>query len=448
MTAVSEKKTQAWKWLVGLFFLLILFDGALRKWVLPSQSLVLFVLKDIVLWGAYLMYALKRDPFALPRPLQKTWIPVLLGGYVFVVLLQAFNLRQPALIVSALGLKYHLAFLPLVVLVPAVISDASEQKFTRLLWGYSIFVCLPILALGIYQFFQPPSAWINQYIGETEHIAAVAGNPRITSTFSYIGSFTPYLEFSTFLGTSALLAGFRWNRTEIKILGAGLTAAIAIVLPMTGSRSVVAVPVIALAVLFLVMRERGNWIRLITVVVLSVFIVGSFGSGWALQGWSALGERVDRVGTEEAEGRFVNVLTNPIAGVEEAGLFGYGVGTNAKPATRLTSQSDWEGRYSGDRGGLRVVMELGILGWMVLMALKLALLYTAFLTVRASASPLEFIVSAVAFCVLLSNLVLTVVFNVVDNALYWGSAGAVIGIWARQQVRRYAVRKQEMSTTR
>jgi len=173
-----------------------------------------------------------------------------------------------------------------------------------------------------------------------------------------------------------------------------------------------------------------------------VFVVGSLGGGWALQGWTALGERVNRVGTEEAEGRFMKALTNPIEGAGAAGLFGYGVGTNAKPATRLTNQSDWEGRYKGDRGGLRIVMELGILGWMVLMALKLALLYTALRTLRASQSPMEFILSSVAFCVLLSNLVLPVVFNVVDNALYWGSAGAMLGIWSRQQVLRSATAPQ------
>ena len=175
--------------------------------------------------------------------------------------------------------------------------------------------------------------------------------------------------------------------------------------------------------------------RLLVVVSLSVFVIGSLGSGWALQGWTALGDRIEETGPEEAEGRFMKVLATPIEGVKQAGLFGYGVGTNAKPATRLTDQSDWEGRYSGDRGDLRLVMELGILGWMVLMVLKFALVYLSFRAVRASQSPMEFIVSATAFCVLLSNLMLPVVFNVVGSALHWGSAGAMLGIWSRQQVR-------------
>jgi hypothetical protein len=81
-------------------------------------------------------------------------------------------------------------------------------------------------------------------------------------------------------------------------------------------------------------------------------------------------------------------------------------------------------------------MELGFLGWLVLLALKIALLYVAVQGLGASQSPMEFIVAATAFCTLFSNLVLPVAFNVVDSALHWASAGAVLGIWSRQQVLR------------
>ena len=125
---------KAWKWCVGLFFLLVIVDGALRKWVLPGQSAALFVLKDVVLWAGFGLYALRRSPLELPRPLRGTGVPLLLGGYIFVVLLQAFNPRLPGLAVSALGLKAHLAFLPLVVLMPALIVDVTEKQATRFLW--------------------------------------------------------------------------------------------------------------------------------------------------------------------------------------------------------------------------------------------------------------------------------------------------------------------------
>jgi hypothetical protein len=427
-----------WKQLIALALLLLVVDGGLRKWVLPSQSLVLFVLKDVVLWGGYFLYAWECNPFELPRPLRNTWVSPLLAGYAFIVLAQAFNPRQPALIVGLLGLKYHLAFVPLAVMLPRVIAEVTERQFERGLWAYSLLIYLPVVILGIYQFFQPKTAWVNQYVGGTdpERIAGVAGHPRITATFSYIGSFTPYLTFSTFLSVGVLLAGFQWGRRGLKVLGTILCVATVIVSPMTGSRSMVVIPAIVLAVLFLVMKAKGKWIRVLGVVAIGILALGRIGGGLALEGWSALGERVAETGTGEGGRRVLNVLQTPVEGLEKAGLFGYGVGTNQNSAPRLTTRSDWPGRYSGDRGDLRLIMELGFLGWLVLTALKAALLYIAVQTLRGSRSPMEFIIAATAFCKLLINLVLPVAFNVVDGALYWTSAGCVIGIWSRQQVLR------------
>jgi hypothetical protein len=70
---------------------------------------------------------------------------------------------------------------------------------------------------------------------------------------------------------------------------------------------------------------------------------------------------------------------------------------------------------------------------MVLIALKATLLYFAYQTVRRSRRPMELIIGATAFCMLLSRLVFPVVFNMVTGALYWGAAGAMLGIWSLQQ---------------
>jgi hypothetical protein len=425
-----------WKQLVGLFFLLVIFDGALRKWVLPSQELILFVVKDVVLWGGYLAYATRRNAFELPRPLRTTWVPTLLGAYVAIVLLQAVNIRQPALTVSALGLKSHLAYAPLVVLLPPLVARATSRQMEHLLWGYALCIQLPIVALSIFQFFQPPSAWINNYVADSATVAAVEGYPRITGTFSYIGSFTPYLQFAAFLSASVLLAGLRWNRGPLKRLGWILLAGTAIILPMTGSRSVVFISIGGLIALFFVVKNRGYLLRIVGAVLGVVgILLFSFGEIPFFKGWELVAERTESAGTERVVARSSNRFTAPIVGITEAGLFGYGVGTNHQAAGQVTSASDWPGRYGGDRPGLRVIMELGILGWLVLVALKLALVFVALQALRRSQAPIELIIGATAFCVLLSSLVTPVVYNAVGSALHWGSAGAVLGVWSLQQVR-------------
>ena len=431
-----------WKWLTGLFFLLVIVDGALRKWVLPSQSQLLFVLKDAVLWGGFLAYATWRSPTQLPRPLRRTWVPLLLGAYISLVLVQAFNLRQPNLMVSALGLKAHLAFLPLVVLMPALIAETTERQIVRLLWGYTLFLVLPLAALSVYQFYQPPSAWINQYVREMGTIATVEGHTRVISTFSYVGSHTAYLLFNAFLGTGILLAGLRYQRRDVLGLGGLLFAATAVVLPMAGSRSPIVIIAAALAALLLVVQsQRAGTFRFAALVLLiGVGVVQGTGLG---EGWEALAERAATAG--DTENRIENVFLSPFYGIERGGLLGYGAGSAHQAAPRFVPgafSSDWLPDGYIESPIARQIIELGALGWLLLITLKAWLLYFAYQTVQRSRRALEVIVGATAFCVLLAKLPFPVIYNVVAGAFYWGSAGAMLGVWSLQEVRRESHRSQ------
>lgn len=45
-----------WRRAVNIAFFLIVIEGALRKWVLPQASELIYFLKDFVLLGAYVKY--------------------------------------------------------------------------------------------------------------------------------------------------------------------------------------------------------------------------------------------------------------------------------------------------------------------------------------------------------------------------------------------------------
>jgi hypothetical protein len=361
----------------------------------------------------------------------------LLVGYGFVVLLQAFNLNQPNFIVPAIGVKAHLNYVPLVVLLPALLAEVTERQIRRFLWGYTLVLFVPVAILCVYQFFQPPEAWINQYVREMRTIATVAGYPRVTGTFSYMGSLSPYLRINALLGATMLISWVRWRDTSLLILGSILTMASLVVIPMTGQRSLVLLVGAGGAVLLLVMRSHG--VHRIGIVFVSAIVgilitQGLEGSG-LLEGWDALISRTEDIGTEEATGRIEGLLTAPIASLDDAGLAGYGVGTNHQASARFVQGSDWAGWLGVDNPVMRLMMELGALGWLVLIALKGALQYLAMRSVRASCTPIEFIITGTAFSMMLPHLLFAVVFRPVTSALYWGSAGAVIGIWSLQQIR-------------
>ncbi|MCS3827490.1 hypothetical protein GGP85_002960 [Salinibacter ruber] len=443
-----------WKWLVGLFFLLVIVDGALRKWVLPGYSTALFVLKDAALWGGFLMYSFRRSATELPRPLRSTWIPVLLGGYVYLVMVQAFNPRMPGLIVSAIGLKAHLAFLPLVVLTPAFIAEVTDRQMTSFLWGYALLIVLPLAALSVYQFYSPPTAWINQYVREMKAIATAGGHARVNAAFPYVGSHTVYLTFNAFLSAGVLLAGLRWERRELSILGTGLLGILAVVLPMTGSRGPILVITLALATL-LIVAEVHRRLQFLGIAILmgGVFVLGIGGTGLA-GGWNALLERmVQTGGVEGAEERILKILDGPAMGLERGGLFGYGAGSLHQAAPRFVpgaSGREWLPKGGPENGIARSMMELGVLGWLFLLTLKGTLLYFAHETLQRAHRPLELIVGVTAFCLLLVRLPFPVIFNPVLNAFYWGTAGAMLGVWSIQQLRAQAhsVSRRSVATPR
>ncbi|MCB0212172.1 MAG: hypothetical protein KDJ52_22705, partial [Anaerolineae bacterium] len=47
---------QDWQRAIKLALILVVLEGALRKWVLPQASELIYFLKDIVLLGAYISY--------------------------------------------------------------------------------------------------------------------------------------------------------------------------------------------------------------------------------------------------------------------------------------------------------------------------------------------------------------------------------------------------------
>jgi O-antigen ligase len=267
-------------------------------------------------------------------------------------------------------------------------------------------------------------------------IATVAGYPRITGTFSYMGSLSPYLRLNVLLGAAALIAGVRWKKTNLTVLGGLLVTISLIVIPMTGQRGLVVMVGIGVVILLLITQGRGT--QRLGIVAVGVIVALIIGPGLQrtglLEGWDALISRTERIGTEEAEGRIEGLLTAPFTSVDEAGLFGYGVGTNHQASPRFVQTDDWAGWLGVDNSVMRVMTELGALGWLVLTALKAFLQYLAFQAVRRSRNPIEYVGAATAFSVMLPHILLAVAFRPVSGAFYWGSAGIIIGIWSLQRV--------------
>src|SRR4030095_2974076 len=102
--------TRDWRRSVKAALVLAVIEGAIRKWVLPQASDLVYFLKDIILLGAYARYFIfehKSKRAALPELKILLWIAMILIG------LQVFNIRLASAAVGMFGFKAYLLYVPL-----------------------------------------------------------------------------------------------------------------------------------------------------------------------------------------------------------------------------------------------------------------------------------------------------------------------------------------------
>ncbi len=172
-----------------LFFLWILIEGMLRKWVVPALATPIFFFKYVII-GYLLAY------FVLHRvKVLKNHFPYIgiLFFYIIYCFLELFNMDvTDKLSVGAVGIAVHLGFIPLAFFIPQVIT--RPQQYSKLIRTVA-WISLPIFVLGIIQYFSPQGSFINRYVADDMKIAMVGSHVRIATVFSYLAGHGVYLIF-------------------------------------------------------------------------------------------------------------------------------------------------------------------------------------------------------------------------------------------------------------
>ena len=198
-----------WRVSVKTALYVVVLEGALRKWVLPQASELIYFLKDDILLGAYIGY-LARERFPFRALIAKGggtgWLLALALILVFEILNPALN----SVLVGLLGAKGYLLYVPLAFLLPDLFRSTEElQRFLR---RYLLF-CIPICILGVAQFYAPADSAINIYAKSEVEVQVVEfeeGNVRVTGTFPYLAGYAVYLTMSFALVFALLIHQLRW----------------------------------------------------------------------------------------------------------------------------------------------------------------------------------------------------------------------------------------------
>src|SRR2546423_4232380 len=268
-SATNQRVINHLKRWIWLYFILLIFEGALRKWLLPQFSDVLLVVRDPIVLIIY-MLAIKARLFPTNRYMLTLTIIAILSWRVSPVLLEPFLSLKPLILVTGFGFRSNFLHLPLIFVIGRALDADDVKKLGR----WVLIGLLPMALLLAIQFNAAPDSAINRTagLGETQQITAGGGKIRPPGTFSFVSGVIFYAAMSAaYLLYGALTRGVYRNW----LLFAG-GFALVVTIGVSGSRSVLLAVLVGLATLLLIIAIRPGAVNqfgrnlLIVVVVLLI----------------------------------------------------------------------------------------------------------------------------------------------------------------------------------
>lgn len=370
---VAERQRRSLKSLLWLYFWLLIFEGALRKWVLPPLSSPLLIVRDPVVVLIY-FFAITRGMF--PKNFLVTAVLALAALDFFASFAGKGNLK-----VTLFGLHADFLHLPLIFLIPEIFDFEDVKQIGKWL----LILSVPMAVLALLQFRAAPGAWINAAAGGAaefgQQLPSAEGRIRPAGVFSFV---TGMVSFITLV--AAVLS---WHFADGKIYKRFLVAvsmvAISVSHMLSGSRSAVASVAIVVAVLVFIGLRRGaaslSYVKYAAIFLVAFLLMSRipiFQEGLAVheerfRGGGGIREGLITRFFDELVDSFNACTTTPPLGL------GLGVGTSAGAGLLvgqrqfLLSEGDW-GRVISESGAVLgiayIVLRFGIFFHILGVALK------------------------------------------------------------------------------
>lgn len=254
-----------------IIFLLLIFEGALRKWIFPELSKPLFFVKDIFILYLYGYLFLKKK---LPSNAWMSLAWFFAFALYILVSLQILLFEVP-IAVGIYGWRNYVLYIPLSFLIEDYLDIAGLKKMGKLFCYLSVPICI----LAFIQYKSSSSDYINKNVG-TENFSEIfmVGNGivRPSSTFAftsgfvlYIGTLLIFLIYNFFLKQDKFLSKTWFNVTICSFITC---------LALSGSRSAyvscgLQIFFLILGSVFLMRQKQGFKIIFYTLFAIILFIV-------------------------------------------------------------------------------------------------------------------------------------------------------------------------------
>jgi hypothetical protein len=427
--AAGVWSVRRWREAVKVAMVLLIVEGALRKWVFPGAQDLIYFAKDVLLLGAYAGF-LRQRGLQRDRPPAN---PLLYGVLVLAALLgllQILNPNLPNLLVGILGFKAYFFYVPLLFVLPAVFqSDAELYQFLR---RYAL-LAIPVGLLAVFQFFSPSASAINTYAWRTEDLDYVAtfGSStyvRVTGPFSFITGFTSYLLANAIL-LLCLLGQARWRLRGHFLLYAALGLTLLSIF-MSGSRG----PVLFLSLLFplygwlVVLREGGRGATFGRLLI-GIGLLVAFLTVTGEEAFSAFYGRAS--GSTDLQGRLIYPFTIPFKLLPIVGFAGYGIGATHQAALAVAKgvpAYSWLHGVAVEAETGRIMIELGGLGFLLVYFIRLYMPFYSFLQIWRLRTRFHRTMATASFLFYTSQILGMVIFDVTAGLYYWFFGGLLLTV--------------------
>jgi len=215
------------KKLFWAYFLLLVFEGALRKWVVPPLSAPLLLVRDPI--GLLILLEAYRE-----NKWPEKWSAitgVLAASLLGICVIQLVAGDNPWF-AGLYGLRSYLLPFPVAFVMGENLNEDDISKF-----GYvTLLLLLPMTLLEIAQYLAPTGSFLNKGAYEgAEQIMYAGAHVRASGTFSFVTGPSNYCP----LAAAFILYGFVSEKVAPKWLLWSAAFALLLSIPVIGSRSVV-----------------------------------------------------------------------------------------------------------------------------------------------------------------------------------------------------------------
>jgi hypothetical protein len=357
----NDPNTIIKKW-IWIYLLLLIFEGALRKWILPGLAGPILIIRDPV---AIVLIFLASSKGVMPKSGYITWMIVFAVFGVFT----ALTIGHGNLAVALYGARIAILHFPVIFIIGAVFNKEDVITVGKFL----VYLSIPMAFLTAAQFYSPQSAFVNRGVGGDEGGAGFTGALgfyRPPGTFSFTNGNT------LFFGLVAPYIFYFWlypsGLKRIILLAA--TGCLVLAIPLSISRALFLSVVVSGAFTVFGVSRNPRYISKIVMAIVGIvvlfLILGQ--TSYFSQATEAFTARFE--GANESEGglesvlldRYLGGMIGELASSSEMPFFGHGIGIATNLGGQIFGPTPTEGEWG------RIIYEQGVIMGLGIVFIRLA----------------------------------------------------------------------------